>query len=466
MAALDKLAGEIGQVQQAIHFACELRQPLGTLAIPLRLVQVAGDFEHHRNLRSEGASAANVVLRNAGVVETIEHSKHAEHFPLSAHQRDREQLLGVILREDLQVRAGHLCQIVRPEDFLFTQRAGSDAFRENSIHAPRLAPDDGPANPELAVFEQGYEAAAIAEKIGGAYHERLKRMFEVCAGTEFGRNLKQLVEFVGLALRGGAKFGMSHRYRAEAGDGRDQRLLLRSKNLVGAGIDEDCALGARRAEGRGNQHSRRDHAAERVQLSADGDSDHFSAGNRALRQIGGEANRLAVVRRPKRIGQLRSLGGHGPQLERSLAAQKDGNQARTQQQPETISQSFDDGGNVGSAVQRVCNLSENRGAAMLLARSFAQPGCFEQAAELSSKDGGLGGEIFIKESVFRIMGKRRHADDFIEHDHGSNHQRARPELAQRGVALARLDIIDDDRAALAHGLGCVRAVLELHAVCR
>ncbi len=36
------------------------------------------------------------------------------------------------------------------------------------------------------------------------------------------------MQFVGLALGGGTKFGMGHGDRAEAGDGRDQRFLFRA----------------------------------------------------------------------------------------------------------------------------------------------------------------------------------------------------------------------------------------------
>ena len=104
-----------------------------------RLVQVVGDFEHHRNLGGQGAGPANILLRNAGVIETIEHSEHAEHFSVGAEQGDREQLPGLVLRDHLQIRAGQLGEIVGPENFFFPQGAGGDALRENGIDAPRLA---------------------------------------------------------------------------------------------------------------------------------------------------------------------------------------------------------------------------------------------------------------------------------------------------------------------------------------
>ncbi len=106
--ALDKFAGEVGQAQQAINLARQLRKHLGAFAVQFGLMQVVGDFEHHGNLRGQGAGAANILLRDAGVVEAVEHAEHAEHFSVGAEQRDGQQLPGLILRENLQVRAGQL----------------------------------------------------------------------------------------------------------------------------------------------------------------------------------------------------------------------------------------------------------------------------------------------------------------------------------------------------------------------
>ena len=158
--------------------------------MPLRLVQVVGDFKDNRNLGGKGASTANVLLGNAGFVETIKHPKHAEHFPIGAQQRNRQQLPRLVLRENLQVRAGQLPDVIGPEDFFCAQGAGGDALRENGVHAPRLTPRDGTANPKLLVFKEGDEAPAIAEKVGGAHHESPEEMLEVSTGTELGRDLE------------------------------------------------------------------------------------------------------------------------------------------------------------------------------------------------------------------------------------------------------------------------------------
>ena len=57
---------------------------------------------------------------------------------------------------------------------------------------------------------------------------------------------------------------------------------------------------------------------------------------------------------------------------------------------------------------------EDLGPPMLLARGFAESGCFQQAAELPGQDSGLGGEVLIKKSFFGVVQKRRRADDFID----------------------------------------------------
>ncbi len=68
-------------------------------------------------------------------------------------------------------------------------------------------------------MKEGNEASAKAEKIGGSHYEGLKKMFEITAGAELGRNLEQLVKFVSLGLRSGAKFGVGDSDRAKPGYG-------------------------------------------------------------------------------------------------------------------------------------------------------------------------------------------------------------------------------------------------------
>ena len=68
---MSKLAGAIGQAQQAVNLAPQLCKRLGALAMPFRLVQVMGDFKHHRNLGGKSAGTANILLGDAGVVRLV-----------------------------------------------------------------------------------------------------------------------------------------------------------------------------------------------------------------------------------------------------------------------------------------------------------------------------------------------------------------------------------------------------------
>ena len=125
-------------------------------------MKVVGNFEHNRNLSGKGAGAANILLRNARVVEAVQYAEHAEHFPVAPNRGTVNNCSASILRENLLVRAGQLAEIIRPENFFFAQGAGGDALGKNVIDAARLAASDGVANPKLSVFEQRDEASAIS----------------------------------------------------------------------------------------------------------------------------------------------------------------------------------------------------------------------------------------------------------------------------------------------------------------
>jgi hypothetical protein len=121
---LEKLPGAIGQAQQTINFPRQLRERLGAPAVLLGHVQVVRYFEDHRDLSGQGTGTANILLGDAGAVQSIEHAEHAEQAPLGAQERDCQQLPGLVLRDRLQIHAGEFFQVVRPEDFFGPQGAG------------------------------------------------------------------------------------------------------------------------------------------------------------------------------------------------------------------------------------------------------------------------------------------------------------------------------------------------------
>ena len=244
------------------------------------------------------------------------------------------------------------------------------------------------------------------------------------------------MQFVRLGMGGGVQFGMRHGNGAEAGDGRHQRFFFRGENAILARIDQDRALRARGAERSGDQHSGRNQIAQRVHIGADGERDRLSGGDGALRQIGREPEGLPVMTGAGRIRQLRSLRRNRLQFKRSFAPQQDTNQPGAQEQAQAVGQGFDHRGNIRRAVQSMGNVRQNFGAAMFFARSLAQPGRFQQAAQLSGQDGGLGGKIFVKEIVVGIVQKCRRANHFVEDHQRRRQQRRAPEIPRPRETVA------------------------------
>ena len=343
-----------------------------------------------------------------------------------------------------------------------TQGLGGHALGKQCFHPPRLALFDPVANPELVVFQQRDEAAPEAQKIGGAHHKRLQKMLQIAAGTEFGRNLQQLVEFVRLGMRGGVQFGVRHGDGAKSGDRRHQRFFFGRENAVLPRVDQDRALRARSAKRSRNQHPGRNQIAQRVHVGADGNRDRLSGGDGALRQIGGEADGLAVMPGPSRVRQLRSLGRNRPQFKRAFAPQQDANQPRPQKQAQAVGQGLDHGGDIRSAVQRMGDVRQNLGAAVLFAGNIAEPRRFQQAAQLAGQDRGLGGQIFVKEVVDGIVQKRDRPNHFVGDQQRRGQQRAGAKLLGRGESRG-LHVVAENRAPLAHRLGGNGTLVRTHA---
>ena len=75
---LDELAGEIGKVEKTVDLPRQVRERIGAAAMLLGLVEVVRNFQGNRNLCRERTGAANILLRDACVVEAIKHAKHAD----------------------------------------------------------------------------------------------------------------------------------------------------------------------------------------------------------------------------------------------------------------------------------------------------------------------------------------------------------------------------------------------------
>ncbi len=104
-----------------------------------------------------------------------------------------------------------------------------------------------------------------------------------------------------------------------------------------------------------------------MHVGADGESDGLTGADRALRQIGGEADGLPVMPGANGVGKLRSFRGNGAQFERPFAAQQNAHQARPQEKTEAIGKSLDYGGNIGRPVQCLSDIGENFGTPVFFA---------------------------------------------------------------------------------------------------
>ena len=62
-----------------------------------------------------------------------------------------------------------------------------------------------------------------------------RNLLQVPAGAQLRRDLQQLVKFVGLALGGGAEFGVGHSDRSESGNGGNQGFFIGGKSPSGRG---------------------------------------------------------------------------------------------------------------------------------------------------------------------------------------------------------------------------------------
>ena len=99
-------------------------------------------------------------MGDAGAVEPVQHTKHAQYLTIRAHKRHCQQLPHVELRNPIQIGAGYLAGIVGPKQFFVDQRAAGYALREYQFHSLGLAVFSGPADVESACFQQANKRAA------------------------------------------------------------------------------------------------------------------------------------------------------------------------------------------------------------------------------------------------------------------------------------------------------------------
>ncbi len=72
----------------AIEFEGQPHQRLGAAAVLFGLMKIASYLQRHRNLRCQGPGPANLLLRDAGLIDPVQHSEHSQDFAVGIEQRD------------------------------------------------------------------------------------------------------------------------------------------------------------------------------------------------------------------------------------------------------------------------------------------------------------------------------------------------------------------------------------------
>ncbi len=176
----------------------------------------------------------------------------------------------------------------------------------------------------------------------------------------------------------------------------ETRVLSSCVNgLVETGIDQNRAVRARGAKGRGDENSGRRIFSE-MRSAVDADRDALAGGDGAGGDLERRAEVVLLETRTDGESKLRSLGRHRLQLEQFLLLDEDEHGGRMQQHAEAVGDALHHGGGVGQAMQGGGDLDQNAGAAVLFAGKLVQAEGFECGAELGRQDGDFGQGIVVE----------------------------------------------------------------------
>ena len=182
----------------------------------------------------------------------------------------------------------------------------------------------------------------------------------------------------------------------------------------------------------------------------DGHADGLARGHRPAGQVGGKLQSPAIMPGPHRSCQLRRLGSDCPQTESGAFAQQHADQAGAQQNSQPVRHRLDHRRGLRGGTESLRDLGQNLGSPVFLARNLGEAAGFEQAAQLSGKNGGLGRQVRIEEVRVRTMQEYRRPDRVVTHHHGRGHDGAGAELGSHEIA-GGIQLIFVNRLALTDG---------------
>ena len=273
---------------------------------------------------------------------------------------------------------------------------------------------------ERGLFQEPDEAALEAEKAGGADDGGLHELVEFSGGTEFERNLEDLVEFVGLGTSHAVQLGVGDGDRAKAGQGGNQGFVFGSERVGETRVDENCTVRARGTKGRGDENSGRRVFSE-MRSAVDADRNTLAGGHGAGRDL--ERRAQVVVLETRTDGERKpgNFGRHRLQLEQFFLLHEDEHGGRMQQRTQAVGNALHHGCGVGQAMQCGGHLDQNAGAAVLFAGKLVQAKGFECGAELGGEDGDFGQGIIVKAGAGRTLQECDGSDHFPGNDERRGH---------------------------------------------
>jgi hypothetical protein len=116
-----------------------------------------------------------------------------------------------------------------------------------------------------------------------------------------------------------------------------------------------------------------------------------------------------------------------------------------QQHPQPVGNALHHGGCVGESVKSGGQFRENHGAATFFLGNQTQAKGFQSSAELTGKDGGLGGGIVVKAGLGDVEKNGKSADDVSGNQQGSGQNGGCTVFGNPGIE-GHIHVIDEDRA--------------------
>ncbi len=178
---------------------------------------------------------------------------------------------------------------------------------KRDIDGPRYPFFHSPANMKRVVLDEADEAALKAEETGGAYGGSLHELVELYGRAQLERKLKDFMQFVSLSARHAVEFGVGDGDRAKSSQSGNEGFVFLSERLREARVDENCAMRARGAEGRGDENPGR-RIGSKMRCAVDAYRDTLARGHGASGDLEGRAQVILLETSADGCREFREFG--------------------------------------------------------------------------------------------------------------------------------------------------------------